>query len=178
MMNKEETLEVINEANTRMNSLGREMEELAKYALPGRNYDSVKKDKYLSVQREYNEVRKKLNKLLNIEAVRKYSRNLKYFDELQGDKEVILEVVRKDGWVLQYASEELRGDKEVVLEAVKENGIALRYASEELRGDKDIAIEAVKSNRLALEHVNEVLQTDKDVMRAAGKQIKKKSKAR
>lgn len=35
------------------------------------------------------------------------------------NKEVVLEAVKEDGYALRYASEELQNDKEVVLEAVK-----------------------------------------------------------
>ena len=34
--------------------------------------------------------------------------------ELRGDREVVMEAVRRDGLALQHASEELRGDREVV----------------------------------------------------------------
>ena len=55
--------------------------------------------------------------------------------ELRGDKKVVMEAVKQNGWTLQHASKKLRGDKEVVLEAVKQNGWTLQFASEELRGD-------------------------------------------
>jgi len=47
---------------------------------------------------------------------------------------------------LQHASKELRGDRDVVLEAVRRNGFLLRFALEELRGDHDVVMEAVKEN--------------------------------
>eukprot|EP00972_Heterocapsa_arctica_P046339 6837448-Heterocapsa_arctica.AAC.1 len=42
-------------------------------------------------------------------------------------------------WRSGNASEELQGDREVVMEAVKRNGLAHRYASEELRRDREVA---------------------------------------
>jgi hypothetical protein len=47
---------------------------------------------------------------------------------------------------LQYASAELKGDREIVKEAVKQNGFALEYASAELHGDREIVVEAVKQD--------------------------------
>ena len=40
------------------------------------------------------------------------------------DKEFVLEAVKQNGDVLEYASKELQSDKEFVLEAVKQNGYA------------------------------------------------------
>ena len=57
--------------------------------------------------------------------------------------------MRDAGLALEYASEELRGDKEVVLEAVRQNGWLLEYASEELRGDREVVLEAVRQNVVA-----------------------------
>ena len=38
----------------------------------------------------------------------------------------------------------MKGDKEIVLEAVKQNGFALEYADGVVKGDKEIVLEAVK----------------------------------
>ncbi len=48
-------------------------------------------------------------------------------------REDVLEAVKDNGLMLQYASEELKSDCEIVHCAVKENGFALRYAAEELK---------------------------------------------
>ena len=76
---------------------------------------------------------------------------------------MVLYIVKKDGTVLEFASDELRGDKEVVLVAVnqsfpppsnsqevvlavaeQDHGV-LQYASKELRWDKEMVMEAYKS---------------------------------
>jgi hypothetical protein len=44
---------------------------------------------------------------------------------------------------LQYASEKLKDDKEVVLEAVKKNCYVLKYASERLKNDKKFLLKAI-----------------------------------
>ena len=68
-----------------------------------------------------------------------------YPEELRSDKEVVLEVVKQDGFALEYASEELRSDKEFVLEAIKKSGFALEYASEALQNDPEIIALAEKT---------------------------------
>ena len=51
------------------------------------------------------------------------------------NKQEALDIVTKNGYVIQYVSEELRNDKEVVLVAVKRDIEALGYASKELRNN-------------------------------------------
>jgi len=96
--------------------------------------------------------------------VNKHREALRYASEdLRGDKEVVLYIVKKEGTALEFASDELRGDKEVVLVAVnqsfpppsnsqevvlavaeQDHGV-LQYASKELRWDKEMVMEAYKS---------------------------------
>jgi len=55
---------------------------------------------------------------------------------LKDDKEFILDLVRKKGWALQYASERLKSDKEVVLEAVNRTKWSIKFANKKLKKDK------------------------------------------
>ena len=73
----------------------------------------------------------------------------------------MLEAVKNNGFVLEWASEELQNDKEIVLEAVKNNGFALEYASKELKKDKEIVLQAVKIQN-AIIYVSKELKNDKD----------------
>ena len=50
----------------------------------------------------------------------------------------LVEAVKYERHVLQYAFEELKADKELVMAAVKTNGDALKYASDELKTDPEI----------------------------------------
>ena len=52
--------------------------------------------------------------------------------------------MKKDGTVLEFASDELRGDKEVVLVAVSQSWRALEFASEELHRDKEVVLHVLK----------------------------------
>lgn len=58
--------------------------------------------------------------------------------EFRGDKEIVLEAIKQNGFLLGCASEELRGDKEVVLEAIKQDGYFLELASDELLRDREM----------------------------------------
>ena len=52
------------------------------------------------------------------------------------NREYVIENVKKEGALLEFASDELRDDKEVVLEAIYNNPEALEFASEKLKGDR------------------------------------------
>jgi len=72
---------------------------------------------------------------------------LKYASEkLKGDKEIVLDAVQRNSFILQYATEELRGDREVVLTAIQQYEGALKYASKELKEDKKFLIECYRKN--------------------------------
>ena len=79
-------------------------------------------------------------------------------ENLRGDKEIVIEAVKRDGWALEFASKELRNDKEVVIEAVKEDGRALQFASEGLRSDLDIVLEAVRNREGAIKYASEEIK--------------------
>ena len=93
--------------------------------------------------------------------------------ELQGDRDIVLAAVEKDGDALQYASPELRSDDKVVLVAVAQDTIdhgpnrALQYASKELRSDREFILKAVTENGFALQYASEELRSDQEVVLAA-----------
>jgi len=76
----------------------------------------------------------------------------------------VLDCVKQNGKVLQYASPVLRGNREIVLEAVKQSWEALQYASPDLRGNREIVLEAVKQSREALQYASEELQNDPEIV--------------
>ena len=84
---------------------------------------------------------------------------LRHAFSLWSDKEVVLEAVKKTGYMLVFASTALRKDKEVVLAAVKKTGHALQYASAALRADKEVVLEAVKQDVYALQYASVELQS-------------------
>ncbi|MGI2030175.1 DUF4116 domain-containing protein [Endozoicomonas acroporae] len=78
--------------------------------------------------------------------------------ELQADKELVKKAVGNDGSVLKFASEGLKDDEDIVLAAVKNCGVALLYASERLKADRTIVQAALKNNARALRFANEQLK--------------------
>jgi len=86
------------------------------------------------------------------------------------DYSFVLDVVKRDGWALGYASEELRNNPIIVLEAVKKEGMALIYASEKLRNNPEIVLEAVKKRGEALQYVSLELRNNPTIVLVALKQ--------
>jgi len=78
-----------------------------------------------------------------MEAVKKNGLALQYYaiEELQDDKEFIMEAIKKHPYAFQYGSEELQNDKEAVMKGIKKNGVAFQYANEELRNDKEVVMD-------------------------------------
>ena len=87
--------------------------------------------------------------------------------DLQADREIVLAAVSNNGSSLQYASDDLRADKSIVLAALAEHGQPLRYASEALRDDKDVVLAAVQKSSASLSIASESLRGDKEVVLAA-----------
>jgi serine/threonine protein kinase len=111
------------------------------------------------------------NKKKYLELVKKIGTSLTFASkELKNDKEIVLEAVKQNGLALKFASKELQNDKEIVLEAIKQNGGSLKYASKELQNDKDFVLESVKQNGLILEFVPNELQNNKEIVLEAVKQ--------
>ncbi|EFC43556.1 predicted protein [Naegleria gruberi] len=110
------------------------------------------------------------------------------------NKEFIIELMRKDGMLIYYASHRLRMDRDVVLAAVSQNSEALTYvpnefvvdkeilieaanhkqnqsflylASDNLKSDREFVLEIVKKQGLALQYVHPSLQSDKVIVKEA-----------
>lgn len=88
--------------------------------------------------------------------------------EIRADAEVVLEVVTKDGWVLQHASAKLRADRDIVWAAVSQDAWALQFASAELRADRDVILAAITQQPCALQFASQQLRADRAVVLAAG----------
>ena len=57
-----------------------------------------------------------------------------------------MQVVRHDGWALQFASRDLRNDRTVVEAACDQNAESLSFASPDLRGDRSLVLRAVATS--------------------------------
>jgi len=63
------------------------------------------------------------------------------------DKELALNILKTDGYLLWKVSPKLQDDKEVVLTAVANAGWALAHASERLKADKEVVTTALNHDR-------------------------------
>lgn len=68
----------------------------------------------------------------------------KIIKRIENDREVLLEIVKHNGFFLEYLSHEFKNDIEIVSHAVKNTSFSFEYASHELQNDKDFVIKLVK----------------------------------
>jgi hypothetical protein len=86
-------------------------------------------------------------------------------NSLKKNKNIMMKVVEMDGNALEYIDDSLKKDKDIVLKAIgTNNGHVLRYADDSLRQDKSIVIAAVKTNGSALAYADDILKQDRDVV--------------
>ena len=83
---------------------------------------------------------------------------LKCIPQMQGSD--WLEAIIQQPWRLEHAPLELQGDREIALAAVTRDGATLRCATLELRSDHDIVQTAVQSDWEALRYIPEALRGD------------------
>mmetsp|Transcript_35127 Transcript_35127/g.65046 ORF Transcript_35127/g.65046 Transcript_35127/m.65046 type:complete len:1007 (-) Transcript_35127:245-3265(-) len=82
----------------------------------------------------------------------------------RSDAEKVLDIVKKCGIALEYASSSLQADPTIVAAAVKQDGYALEYASPELRADFDIVQAAVQQDGWALEFSADSLKDNREIV--------------
>eukprot|EP00971_Amphidinium_carterae_P157548 3123274-Amphidinium_carterae.1 len=58
--------------------------------------------------------------------------------EVQGDREIVLAVVKTNGCELKYAAEHCWSDREIVLTAVRQSPFAFRFAAGDCNRDEEI----------------------------------------
>ena len=59
-------------------------------------------------------------------------------------------LVQKNCHALKHACEDLQKDKNIVIQAVRNHGSSIIYASDNLRVDPDVILEAVKTDENAI----------------------------
>jgi|GEM_PF-569828 len=82
-------------------------------------------------------------------------------DELLDNKDLVSEVLKKNGAFLKFASERLRADKDVVLEAVANQAYPMEFASDKLKGDRGFAKKVLENDSGGLCYLSEELRSDK-----------------
>ena len=111
-----------------------------------------------------------------MQAVKNDGDNLRYASfELQGDKELVLEAVRKykdDGpkkyyiTPFKYASPLLQADREFVMEIMDIDVSGFYCAADHLKNDEGIALKAISSG-ISLEYIGYSLMSNKEFVRKA-----------
>ena len=82
--------------------------------------------------------------------------------ELYKDRDVLIELLKKDHFIFRKIPEELKNDRELLLTIVKSNAIRpLSYASDELIIDREIALEAIKRHDFRICYKSIKLMNDK-----------------
>ena len=106
------------------------------------------------------------DKSFMLDAIRQNKDAIKYlrYSGFTLDKPFILETVRIDGRVLEFAPSNFTDDKEIVLEAIKSNSYAFKYASLRLRNDKEVVFEAIKKNPTMFKFAGNSIKTNKDIL--------------
>ncbi|KAG2382410.1 hypothetical protein C9374_005612 [Naegleria lovaniensis] len=91
--------------------------------------------------------------------------------EFRDDEEIMLEIVQRNGWFLEYASLALKHNKRVVLAAVKQRGCTLIHASHTLRDDREVVLNAIQQDGYALSFASpSILNHDLDIILMAVQQ--------
>jgi hypothetical protein len=85
----------------------------------------------------------------------------------KGNPKIVLPVVERQGFLVQYANPWVRHNPKVMLAAVKQHGLALQYGSPWIKNQRVIVLEAVKQNGLALQYASRKLRNDPEIVRAA-----------
>ena len=67
------------------------------------------------------------------------------YEEYKANKDLVLKIMKKRGWLLQDVSQDFKADKEVVMAAVKQDCRALEDASSELKADKEVVLAALET---------------------------------
>ena len=109
-------------------------------------------------------------KTMVLEAIRRNSSVFQFADtKFQQDEEVVLEAVKADGNNLEYASSEMKANEKVVQHAFENNVFSLRHACDNLK-DKKRFLSILEEDGNFLQYASEDLKQDVEVVCAALKQ--------
>ncbi|GAA4074094.1 hypothetical protein GCM10022389_19550 [Flavobacterium cheonanense] len=84
-------------------------------------------------------------------------------------KNIVLTAVCQNGVALKFASTELKNDIDIVKAAVIKKGSALYFASDDLKNNKEVILLAVGKDGIALEHTTKEFKKNRDVVLVAVK---------
>ena len=118
-------------------------------------------------EEEKEEIPKTLENLRNVilEDVRKDGWLLKDVDKkFKSDREIVLAAVSQEGCALEFACKKFKSDREIVLAAVSQDGGAIEHADKEFKSDREIVLEAVRSNGWSIMHVDSKFKSDREIV--------------
>lgn len=84
---------------------------------------------------------------------------------LENNKQIILNSVKRNGNNLSLASTKLKNDYDVVLEAIKNNGLSINYASKKLKNHEQLAIIAINNNPESYYFLSESLKNNENIIK-------------
>lgn len=102
-----------------------------------------------------------------IAAVMKNGRVLEFAKNFQGDKVIVTEAIKQDGFALDFASDELKEDTEVVDLAYKQNHRSFRSSSPKLKADEKYMEPKVREFPELIEFASDVLKDKKEFVEIA-----------
>lgn len=108
------------------------------------------------------------NSDIMLNAIKENCTLLEFASERLKDKEsIIQEAIKTNSYVLKYASDRIKDNEEIVLQAIQKEGNALEYASDRLKNSIKIVSAAVMKNGLALKFASTELRNNEDIVMLA-----------
>ena len=80
------------------------------------------------------------------------------------DKDLVIAIVKRNGFMLKFVSAEFKDDFDVVFTAVSQCGNALQWASTEQKDHKPTVLAALKQDSRAAKFASRKLQLDRDIL--------------
>lgn len=88
-------------------------------------------------------------------------------EQHKNDKEIVIRAVKKRGLSLEHASLALKDDFDIVYKAVSQNGNALLFPSNRLKDCYNVVVRAIQQNSWSFQHASNNLRRNKDLVRKA-----------
>ena len=95
----------------------------------------------------------------NVKYLAKHFRLKLFSAEIQKNKELVLEFIKKDPYNLRYAHVKFLDDKDIIMLVVLKYGEVVEHISERLTDDDDIIDIAIKSNKMAIMFASERIKS-------------------
>lgn len=89
--------------------------------------------------------------------------------EFKDNKKLMIELIKIDSSILEYASVSLKNDPEVIITSIKKEGMYLKYASDRLKDNEKIVKLAIENNPFAIIYASDRLQRNKRLLLKAVK---------